>query len=580
MFFGVIEFSQEEKALSDQALELTNRMVRQKEQVVDLLYNDAHFHLSYIYRNSVASDDVLTFKDTECTPCWFTDITGTHLGNEKRIVATLKEYKWSTSIDLPGQWIAMKWDKNSSSLRIATDFLGSVWLYLATTVNGFIFAQDLGALIGHSAFRSEIDDDNILVELGLGYLPDNSTIYKQVSIVPPGAVIELTPSGIKRIAQDSLSFGNEYGALRQHAKFELLDGIFERIYSNVIQNHLEDTCISLSAGLDSRYALALLQKHGQHCRSFTFGVENSEEVFQARRIGALAGSVPETFNFEQTSWSVWRNNTRQLGNIGMIQWAGWSDEWLRLLSNNHRFVLIGYLGDALSGKHLVRSDENSDWLSSWVDWSLDAWATSPCLQEDCRNRIRRLVLQRLAAVAESANPTLPHQVAMHLDLLGRQRRWVASQPNLISNYLHPKTFFFDKELVNFWINLPYDDLRNQRLYKSYAQSRFPSLFDKNEFKTGMIRRLQDKVRRRIDDFLKSNRTSRVAFVIERDRVLSQHVSHIKNLMRQSEDKLKHIIDFQALLSLLAELETKGTLSQAKSGVMLRGVNLMMLVADR
>ena len=577
MFFGVVDFSRNSTAISEHALQLTRRVRRHEHQVIEPLHDGSSLSLFNLFPENLGASDVLELRDSENRPCWFSDITGTHVTIKERITDLLERYQWDTPIDLPGQWIALQWDENSPSLKIATDFLGSVWLYLAQIPGGYVFAQDFGALAGHPAFRGELDDHNILVELGLGYLPDNSTIYKNISIVPPGAVVELSASGIRTVALDTLSYGSDHGSLKQAQKFQMLDGIFERIYTSSIENQTDETCISLSAGMDSRYALALLQKHGRKCQPFTFGAENSEEVFQARRIASLTGSAPEVFSFDQASWSGWSNTTRQLGNIGMIQWVGWSDEWLRLLSARHRYVLIGYLGDALSGKHLRLGRDNHDWMSAWVDWSIDAWASSPYLREDCQAEIRDLVRNRLAAVADMASLPLPHQLAMHLDLFGRQRRWVASQPNLISNYLRPKTYFVNRELVDFWINLPYEDLHEQRLYRSYAQSRFPQLFNRNEFKKSLTSRIRSKITHGIKDLVKGQKPSRVPFVIERDRILYQNIDDIRELVDKTEDKLNHIIDFQALSLLLEECHREGTLSQAKSGIMMRGVNLMMLV---
>lgn len=579
MFCGALYFNGNKSGVHESAVKLANRACRYSHQQIEHLYHDESFALFNISRTG-AEHDVLYHDAPGSLKSWYTDITGSHIPRQQEILDSLSVYKWDLPFSERGQWLALNWDKKKSSLKIATDFFGSVWLYIARTDKGYLFAQDFGALSGHADFCAQINEENLLVELGLGYIPDDETIYKNISMVPPGSVIQLSEQGIKIIARDMPVYDGKFANISDEDKFTFLDRHYEEIYENSIANFMNETCISLSAGLDSRYALALLQTHNQTCPAFTFGVENSDEVYGAAQVAALANISPTYFDSDETSWTDWRNSIEQLGNIGMIQWVGWSEEWLRLLSAHHQYVLIGYFGDALSGKHLIRNMPEEDWQTNWLDWSLDAWATSGFLHKDYQADIKNHIGTRLSKIAESIDTVFPHQLAMHFDIYGRQRRWTASQPNLISKFIRPKTYFLNKQLVAFWTNLPYQDLQGQRLYKTYAQSRFPRFFDKNEGRITLASRVRRKVGNQLRDLLTGEQVRRVSHVVERDRVIAQNLSHIKGLMDQSEQKLGHIMDYDKLYGLVKKLEQTETLSQRDAGLILRAVNLMILMDPR
>lgn len=580
MFCGVLYFHKDKKGLSESASKLVRRACRYSHQKIEHLYQDDYFVLYNISRKNESSDSVISLKGHDSVNTWYTDITGAHLACRKEITSKLKAYKWDQPFNQRGQWIGARWNPKNFCLEFVTDFLGSVWLYFAKTDKGYLFAQDFSALSGHPDFRASVNEDNLLVELGMGYLPDDSTIFDDITIAPAGSVIRLSIQGIETVTRENPSYRGEYANLSQAEKFSFLDDQYETIYQQGIVNRIEETCISLSAGLDSRYAQALLQKNNDRCSAFTFGIENSDEVYGAARIAALADVRPTYFNFTDTSWSGWRRCIEQLGNIGIIQWVGWAEEWLQLLSANHQYVLIGYFGDALSGKHLVRSDPKEEWLKSWLDWSMDSWATSGFLREDYRSGIRGHIGARLEKIADGIDTVFPHQLAMHLDMYGRQRRWVASQPNLISKFLNPKTYFLSKELVNFWTNIPYSDLNGQRLYKEYAASRFPRFFDKNEGRVTLMSRIQRKILHQIARATQGEQTHRVSHVIERDRVIFQNLSAIRDLMDKSEHKLSHIMDYPKLHKLVGSLNVTESLTQKDAGIILRAVNLMILMDNQ
>jgi hypothetical protein len=358
----------------------------------------------------------------------------------------------------------------------------------------------------------------------------------------------------------------------------VLDSIYEEIYQESIVPDLKKTCISQSGGLDSRYALALLWKHGDSCDAYTFGRANSQEVVSAKEIALRGNVITEVFDFQTTDWEAWDSSVKRLGAIGTIQWSGWADEWLRLLARKHESVLIGYLGDALSGKHLVsESGHDEDWLKTWFDWSFwfdrnpDGLPNAPILTKRAQRDIVDAAYSKLETCLKGLVFSSPHQAAMHLDLVGRQRRWISSQINLASDYLHPKAFFCNQRLIDFWCNLPFSDLQNQNLYLRYAESRFPKFFKSR----GAVSALLSKIFNKLKHFNPSY-SPPIGFPIDREKIVLQNIDKIKLQVQSASRAIHDVVDVDELTRRLDTYAQTNSINQDDAAMVLRLSNLTLL----
>jgi hypothetical protein len=399
------------------------------------------------------------------------------------------------SAQIPLRWLAVDWNSVLRKLSLTSDRLGLLWLYYVRIPEGIAFATDFGALAREVAGSLTVDWDTMLLELAYGYTPDDRTIYHQIHVVPPGSLLTISSHDIDRIVCRPLRYTDDGAGLTQQQKFERLDQLYARIVARTAEL-TGDLSVSLSAGYDSRYALAFLRDalRGKFC--CTFGHPESEEVRGARRIARETGLAWTLFDIPAGDWIQWKRDIQALGNAGMTQWSGWAESWLTHLVGHGLVPVIGYLGDALSGKHLGGDPAPPDWISFWERWSTrDGWASCSLLSSGARQRIASAGRERLRHAVAGLSLPFAHQAAMHLDLYARQRRWVAGQPNLIARFGTPLLFFYDEALIDFWTGLPADDLIGQRLYLDYARSRFPALFRPEAKAPGLARRIVDKAMR-------------------------------------------------------------------------------------
>lgn len=475
-----------------------------------------------------------------------------------------------------GRWLAVELEPESRIVRFATDRLGLAWLYFARLGSGYVFSSDFGAVATAVSSTLTVDYDTALLELALGYPPDDRTAFNEIRLAPPGAIVELGPAGVAVVSSAPIRYGDRFASLTKQEKFDRLDGIYDGIVRRSMSTVDSGLMLSISAGYDSRYALALLQKHAIPARLLTFGARESDEVQGARSVCARVGQSTSLFSSIAGDWDQWQRCIQQLGNSGMIQWSGWAESWLQFLRSNGDCGVIGYLGDALSGKHLGEVDRTAaGWLKFWEEWSTEGgWAESPLLAPPARHRLREVLTARLEAATVRPSYALPHQRALHLDLYGRQRRWVAAQPNLIARFVTPVLFFYDDDFIDFWTNLPPEDLFRQKLYLAYAQARFPRLFPRGEGESPTLAR---RVLRKLAK-LPGVGTSRDSHapkprVIDHDAIIVPNRQRILELTDRVAPLAGDIIDVNAFRD---QVSRYGQTQTVPSAQIMRAVNVFML----
>jgi hypothetical protein len=477
----------------------------------------------------------------------------------------------------PGRWTWVERGASRGTVRIRTDRLGLAWVYVARTTDACVFSNHFGAVAAQLEGGLSVDEDVVLMELALGYTPDDRTVFKEINLLPAHATVEISPNGARLVDRDVPQYGDRDAGASDDEKFDQLEGIFTRITRQVVKPVHPGLVVSMSGGFDSRYSLAFLAEQCDIPDLFTFGDPDCAEVARAREVCEIARGSTTLFSPGEGSWEQWRRSIHALGNAGMTQWSGWAESWLRLLSASGRYSMIGFLGDAISGKHLgERPPPDGNWLEGWVRWSMAGIrADSDELRGDARAQLQECVRAGLESTTNGASFAFPHQLALHLDLYGRQRRWVASQPNLIARFLTPVLFFYDEELIDFWANLPEHDLLGQRLYLGFARQRFPRLFPAGEGESPrLLQRVLNKGRRLLRQDHGTDRSGYQVPVIDHRQIIVPNSERIRELAARVRPLVDSLIDMDVFLACLERCEHA---SGGDTSYVLRAVNLFLLL---
>ena len=491
-----------------------------------------------------------------------------------------------------GEFLGVRSD-STGTLTLYPDSFGLCWCHVRRLPDATVFASDFSALCRLDGPRPSVDRESLFLELAIGFCPDNRTVFDDVQVVPPGSetVLDSGATQVRRRLQ--LHYGDRWFGASDEVKFEILDGLFQRMGERIARLAGGPVAISLSAGYDSRYALAILRDMHRVGALLTFGDPESEEVLDAHAIALRHAQSAhwENFPIPETQWAEWRHMVQSLGNAGIVQWCGWADRWLGFVRQRADACVIGYLGDALSGKRLDLLNRASmtneldtppsPWARGWMGWELDMgeWACSPLLRPEARSALLRIVTQRFSSLLDDATFSNDHQTALHLNLFGRQRRWVGTQPVLISARLRPLCFFVDREYRQFWMNVPARDLQGQSLYLRYAQSRFPRLFPPPP---GMVARVGTRIRNGISHALTAGakKQPRKPPPIRRLDLLKPHYARILEEHEATTSWFDEIVDFGALrAAILAYLEGRDD-PRLTTAMLFRYINVMHLLALR
>jgi hypothetical protein len=479
-----------------------------------------------------------------------------------------------------GYWIAFGHDEKSCATEMLCDRLGVAWLYWAKVPGGVAFSSDFGALARSMPAHPRLNDAASLLALTLTYPVGDATCFDEIQVVSPSSILRFTGSTVSRRRSTPAAYGDRFAGATRDTKFEALDAILDASYETwSLPSASSPWTVALSSGNDSRYGLGLLMRHQERPACATFGLPGSDDVRGATAI-CRRERLEHTFftTDRQTSWDSWRAAVQRLGAVAGFQYgAGWAHDWRRTLGTLGRQVVLGFLGDALSGAHLVdRFDGN--WLANWEAWSIDlredgTWSGSEMLRPEVRSRARDAVRAALAGACQDVHVAFEHQKALHLDLYCRQRRITASQVNFLTDEIPVAPLFYTAGMVAFWSNLDYADLKRQALYLAYARDRFPNLFAPSR-PPSLYRRARGTLTNLAIGLYPSLKRHLAPPEIDTRALIGQHLEQMRSLIRDYGEAVDHIVDVAALNRWLDQFRTRESVNAPR---LQRFWNLLLLV---
>ncbi len=487
---------------------------------------------------------------------------------------------------IDGYWVAFAYDEAKRRLKVLCDRLGVGWVYWARVPGGVAFSSDFQALVRSLPRSPRLEETSCLLSLTITYPLGSSTCFDEISLVSPETALEFHDGRVRQERLDTLEYGDRWVGTTRDAKFEALDAALDGSFQEWSSDARQPWAVALSSGKDSRYGLGLLLQHAQRPTCITFGLRGSTDVKGATATCRREGLTHQLFDPElHTSWDSWRSAVQRLGVVAGFQYvAGWGHDWRRALRALGGQVVLGFLGDALSGLHLVDRFKG-DWLANWEAWSLDlradgSWTGSQVIRPEVRKQVRDSIRAALRAETEHRRFPLDHQRALHLDLYSRQRRAAASQINFLTDEVAVAPLFYTRELLEFWGNLGYEDLQNQALYLDFARARYPRLFAPPT-RPRLIDRAKGTLVNLAVDAWPSLGVHLKPPEIDTAAIIKRHLDDLKRLARDYADVVSHIVDVPALHGWLADF---GTHRGPEAQELLRFWNFLLLVeagfADR
>ncbi|HMO18899.1 MAG TPA: asparagine synthase (glutamine-hydrolyzing) [Oligoflexia bacterium] len=199
-----------------------------------------------------------------------------------------------------GMFALAVWDREERILRLSRDRMGEKPLYFGWQGNVFLFGSELKALRKHPAFLAEINLDAISEFLTLSSIPAPLSIYKGISKLTPGHILEISLGANKQ--EKEISFWSLRKAIENGKRNPFLgkdlEGVLEteRILRESVRSQLiSDVPLGafLSGGVDSSLIVSLMQQESSKpVRTFTIGFIDAryDEAEYARTVAEHLGT--------------------------------------------------------------------------------------------------------------------------------------------------------------------------------------------------------------------------------------------------------------------------------------------------
>jgi asparagine synthase (glutamine-hydrolysing) len=195
---------------------------------------------------------------------------------------------------LRGMFAFALWDRRERRLLLARDRFGIKPLYYVLGQGRISFASELKALLGDPSFSRELDRDALHSFLAFNSIPAPLSIFRAARKLPPGHLLECTPSGV-RIERYARPAPAPADALRRESGRALAEELRERLRDSVKAHLLADVPVGvlLSGGVDSSVLTALAARESAE-RVSTFSIGFRERSFneleEAREVARRYGT--------------------------------------------------------------------------------------------------------------------------------------------------------------------------------------------------------------------------------------------------------------------------------------------------
>ena len=194
--------------------------------------------------------------------------------NEKFIIGYKNKYRLDSD-----EKIILIISKNRISIQ--NDYFSSYPVYIFEDRNKILISNTIEGLNQFEILNLEISSDLIYTYFTFGYIPfENSTIYKNVTLMPPNSSIDIEKTFILK-----------------EKPINIFDHQKEKVYIDKLFNNLNDSAVGklkdfefqkslfcLTSGQDSLLGALLLKKHGFKISTGTYGSsKNAKDIIIAKQ---------------------------------------------------------------------------------------------------------------------------------------------------------------------------------------------------------------------------------------------------------------------------------------------------------
>ena len=193
------------------------------------------------------------------------------------IIHAYEEYGFDCVKKFNGMFAFALWDKKKKILFAARDHLGIKPFYYAIQNGAFYFGSEIKAILAHSDFKKELEENNVSHYLTFSCMPSPYTLFKNIRKLAPAHFIIISENGEVREEE----YWNPTNAPKQKEAGEFyIDEIRKILRDSIKSQMVSDVPFGcfLSGGIDSSTNAALMSEAmGRPVETFSVGSKDFQK---------------------------------------------------------------------------------------------------------------------------------------------------------------------------------------------------------------------------------------------------------------------------------------------------------------
>ncbi len=382
------------------------------------------------------------------------------------------------------------------------DHIRSWPLYYSTEENSF-FLSNNARMVKERLTNFSVDPVSCIEFAMSGYVAGNNTLYDQIKCMQPGEFLiwdkknkQLRTERLFRYIPDMTQDINPDSWDQNLKKLgEIIDALTKKIISRADGRPI---WVPLSGGLDSRLILCKLHEHGyKNISTFTYGPYFNFEAKIAKKVAKNLGvawhfvspsmsSIRRYFKDEERK-NFWESTDGLKAISSMREFSALMCLREKKKLPNHAILINGQSGDYITGNHI-----SPKWFEN-IELNMDVfydvifkkhyalWGSLNT--EDNFQQLKKRIDKLISGIPDLVDS--PSKWATMEEVWEYDARQIC----LVANGQRSYDFFeydwemplWERELVEFCEKLPFQQKRDQRLYKDYLrQYNYQDLFPEEE----------------------------------------------------------------------------------------------------
>lgn len=389
------------------------------------------------------------------------------------LVEKYRKYGADSLKELNGLFSGILIDHQNDQIISFVDRGGIRRVFAHRNGNSWKLSNNLYALTQFDSTPKELDIQSVFESLAVGFPIGTKTLIKDVIILPPGTATTLKASDIEK--KCFLEFF-ERTEKPINETLETLNGAFDHFFSN-IQPKLDNSIgLGLSGGFDSRILFGLIkkldiQKYFVTCQPEIEVVKKFIPHFNDNTIEVT--NDPSTLSDRYRNWIMTEGFAMAWGFIRMGEY----------LSRKTPFFATGLVGDAISGVFwkLLGAKDYKTALLNWqikgehINENLDASLAAQISGVNEEEYMNTMQTSYFGEFDSSGTTVSEYDQIFYHHIHNRCRKRLSIFNTSRSLYAVPLHPYFDNNVFNAYLKLPYSHLKDQYAHRSLIHYINPQL---------------------------------------------------------------------------------------------------------